>query len=58
MLEQENDSIVGAAMDKNAVDFRDGVNKALSARIAASLEDRKKEIAKSMFARTTNEKEE
>jgi hypothetical protein len=58
MLEKENDSIVGAAMEKNAVDFRDAVTKALSARIAASLEDRKKEVAKSMFARTTKEKEE
>jgi hypothetical protein len=57
MLEQENQSIVGAAMEKNAVDFRDAVNKALSARIAASLEDRKKEVAQSMFARTTTEKE-
>jgi hypothetical protein len=57
MLEQENQSIVGAAMEKNAVDFRDAVNKALSARIAASLEDRKKEVAQSMFARKTTEKE-
>jgi hypothetical protein len=57
MREEENISIVSAALEKNAVDFRDAVNKALSSRIAASLEDRKKEVSASMFAKKTGEKE-